>query len=184
MTTFVAEPTGLGSVFVLRRKVFRDSRGFFERLYAMDELTALCGIDTPIRHINHSVTKGRGTTRGLHYQVEPDAETKIVTCISGSVLDVAVDMRPDSGTYLQHHAVRLSGESETSFVIPTGFAHGFQCLSDRAELLYFHTAAYAPASERRAHVTDPAIGIDWPMPPSGLSDRDRDTPFLDPDRAP
>jgi len=179
MTSFHAERAPLAGAYILTRGVHKDARGQFERLFADEDLSLLCGMRAPIRHINRSVTVGRGTVRGLHYQVAPNAETKIVTCLHGAVLDVAVDLRPDSPTYLRYHAVELCASRDTSFFIPEGFAHGFQVLSDRADLLYFHTAAYAPASERRIHPEDPMIGIDWPLAVSGLSTQDSSTRFLD-----
>lgn len=178
MTSFRIENIPLGGAYVLRRDVHKDARGQFERLFAEEDLATLCNMKDPIRHINRSVTLGQGTVRGLHYQVAPDAETKIVTCLNGTVFDVAVDMRPASPTYLRYHGVELCASQDASFLIPEGFAHGFQVLSARAELLYFHTAAYAPGSERRIHAEDPAIGIDWPLSVSGLSQQDAAARFL------
>lgn len=179
MTSFRVEHTRLGGAYILKRHVHRDARGQFERLFAEEDLSSLCAMNDPIRHINRSVTVGRGTVRGLHYQVAPNAETKIVTCLHGSVLDVAVDLRPDSPTYLRYHAIELCASDDASFLIPEGLAHGFQVLSDRADLLYFHTTAYAPVSERRIHPEDPMIGIDWPLAVTGLSTQDSSTRFLD-----
>jgi len=178
MTAFSVEPVPLQGAFVLKRRVISDARGQFERLFAEEDLSALCALSEPIRHINRSITNGRGTVRGLHYQVEPDAETKIVTCLHGAVFDVAVDLRPDSPTYLRYHGVELAAGNSLSYLIPKGFAHGFQVLGEQAELLYFHTAAYAPASERRVHAEDPAVGIDWPLAVTGLSKQDELAEFL------
>lgn len=178
MTSFRAENTPLGGAYVLRRDVHQDARGQFERLFAQEDLDSLCNLKDPIKHINRSVTLGRGTVRGLHYQLAPNAETKIITCLHGTVLDVAVDLRPESPTYLHYHGIELCASRDTSFLIPQGFAHGFQVLSERADLLYFHTAAYAPASERRLHAEDPAIGIDWPIAVTGLSMQDAAAEFL------
>lgn len=178
MKSFTAEPVPLQGAFVLKRRVISDARGQFERLFAEEDLHSLCNMSEPVRHINRSVTNGRGTVRGLHYQIEPDAEIKIITCLHGTVLDIAVDLRPESTTYRHYHAVELSGDLDLSYLIPKGFAHGFQVLSNRAELIYFHSAAYVPASERRVHVNDPAIGIEWPLPVIGLSAQDDSVEFL------
>lgn len=179
MTSFRVERVPLGGSYILRREVHRDSRGQFERLFAEEDFFSLCDLKDPIKHVNRSVTVGRGTVRGLHYQVAPNAETKIVTCLHGTVLDVAVDLRPGSPTYMRYHAEELCASRDASFLIPEGLAHGFQVLSDRADLLYFHTAAHAPVSERRIHPEDPMIGIDWPLAVTGLSAQDSATRFLD-----
>ncbi|MEM1049392.1 MAG: dTDP-4-dehydrorhamnose 3,5-epimerase family protein [Pseudomonadota bacterium] len=177
-------PGSLEGLFTLRRTVRTDPRGSFARLYEADTLREHCGIEKPVVHINRSVTSGPGTVRGLHFQLPPYEEIKIVTCLSGTVFDVAVDIRPGSPTYLRHQAVELSGDEPVAFVIGEGFAHGFQVLSDCAELLYLHTAGYAPDAEGRLNVADPRIGISWPLPVSGLSDQDRSAAMLADDAGP
>ncbi len=178
------EPGVLKGLFTLRRTVRTDPRGSFARLYEAETLREYCGIEKPIVHINRSVTTGPGTVRGLHFQLPPHEEIKIVTCLAGTVFDVAVDIRRGSPTYLQHQTVELSGDEPVAFVIGEGFAHGFQVLSDRAELLYLHTAGYAPEAEGRLNVADPQIGISWPLTISGLSDRDRGAAMLSDDAGP
>lgn len=176
--SLTVEPGALDGLFTLRRTVRSDARGSFARLYEAETLRDLCGITKPVVHINRSVTTGPGTVRGLHYQSAPHEEIKIITCLAGTVFDVAVDIRPGSPTYLRHQAVELSAAEPVAFVIGEGFAHGFQVLSDSAELLYLHTAGYAPDAEGRLNPTDPRIGIAWPLAVSGLSEKDRGAAML------
>src|SRR5438094_3243293 len=131
-----------------------------------------------IVQINRTFTAKRGMVRGLHFQVPPHAEMKLVCCLQGHVYDVAVDLRHNSPTLLQWHGEILRDDESRSLLIPEGFAHGFQALTDDCELLYFHSAPYVPASERGISPTDPAIGIDWPEPVVRLSRRDSEHPKL------
>lgn len=175
-------PTPLADLHVLQRKSLGDSRGYLERLFCMDELQPL--IDGKrIEQINHTLTSHRGTVRGLHFQHPPHAETKFVHCLRGEVFDVAVDLRRDSPTFLHWHAEILSGDNHKTLVIPEGFAHGFQTLSDNCEMLYFHTAAYHQATEGGLRIDDPRLAIRWPLPVAGLSARDAAHPLLNEDVA-
>lgn len=126
-----------------------------------------------IVQINYSRTSHVGAVRGMHYQKSPHAEMKLIRCLRGAVYDVAVDMRPASKTYLQHHAVELRADDGQLFVIPEGFAHGFQALEPDAELLYLHTAMYAPEAEAGLLHDDPLLAIKWPHPVTDISARDR-----------
>lgn len=166
-------PMGLALV---RRSVHADTRGIFERLFSPDELTAWS--DFTVRQVNHTRTSLVGAARGLHAQSGATPETKIVTCIRGSVFDVAVDIRPDSPTCGQWHGVELSADSGTSFVIPPGFAHGFQVLEENSELLYVHNAPYDRPSEVRLSLLDPDVQISWPLAIGDISDADRTAPDL------
>lgn len=148
------------------------------RLFCSRELGAI-GLAKPIDQINHSITRGKGSVRGLHFQYPPHAETKIVSCLRGKVFDVAVDLRAGSPTFLRWHGVELSPEGCNAFFIPEGFAHGFQALEDDSELLYLHTEAYDQAAEGALNAEDPKLGISWPLAVTGLSDRDRAHPHLD-----
>jgi dTDP-4-dehydrorhamnose 3,5-epimerase len=177
MSRFNFRPTALTGLTVVERRRLEDSRGFFSRLYCADELAA-AGLPMPIVQINHSFTAQRGTVRGLHFQHPPHAEDKFVSCLHGEVFDVAVDLRRGSSTFLKWHGERLSAANATSLLIPKGFAHGFQALSDECELIYLVSAAYAPAAEGALHAADPAIGIAWPLPCTGLSPRDAGQPFV------
>jgi len=155
----------------VQRQRLGDSRGFLSRLFCADELAA-AGWDQPIAQINHTLTAKRGTVRGLHFQRAPQAEIKLVSCLRGAVFDVAVDVRPGSATFLQWHGERLSADSGSALLIPEGFAHGFQALSDDVELLYCHSAAYCAPAEAGLNVQDPRLGIAWPLAIAELSARD------------
>jgi dTDP-4-dehydrorhamnose 3,5-epimerase len=163
--------TPLAGLRVLQRKPLGDSRGFLERMYCTEELQALLP-GKYIVQINHTLTAQQGTVRGMHYQLPPHAETKLVSCLRGEVFDVAVDLRAGSPTFLQWHAEILSAGNHKTLVIPEGFAHGFQTLSEDCEMLYFHTTAYHPAAERGLSSTDPRLAIAWPLPVHGQSPRD------------
>jgi dTDP-4-dehydrorhamnose 3,5-epimerase len=169
--------TPLRGVVVLQRKPIGDSRGYLERLFCTTELAPLLDGKSVVQ-MNRTLTAKRGTVRGLHFQRPPHAETKLVTCLRGEVFDVAVDLREGSPTFLQWHAELLTGTNHKTLLIPEGFAHGFQCLSDDCEMLYLHTAAYAPGAESGVSVEDPKIGIRWPEPVTEMSPRDAAHPPL------
>lgn len=170
--------TPIAGLHVLQRKPISDSRGYLERLFCMDELQALVP-GKRIEQANHTLTADRGTVRGLHFQHAPHAETKFVHCLRGEVFDIAVDLRRGSPTFLRWHAEVLSAGNHRTFVIPEGFAHGFQTMSDECEMLYFHTAPYRQDAEGGLHPQDPRLAIAWPLPVAGLSPRDAAHPFLD-----
>ena len=130
-----------------------------------------------IVQINHSLTSLAGTVRGMHFQTPPYAEMKIVSCVRGAIFDVAVDVRQNSPTFLKWHAVNLSEDNHKTLVIPEGFAHGFQTLSERSELIYLCTAAYARQADSGLSPLDPALSIKWPLPISVMSDRDQNQPL-------
>jgi dTDP-4-dehydrorhamnose 3,5-epimerase len=174
---FELETSPLAGLHVARRKRVGDSRGFLERLFCTEELHPLIS-DRSIVQVNRTWTERRGTVRGMHFQHPPHAETKFVSCLRGEVFDVAVDLRRESPTFLQWHAEVLSAENRATLVIPEGFAHGFQTLTDGCELLYFHTAAYAPAAEGGLNPRDPRLAIEWPEPISEISPRDAAHPLL------
>jgi dTDP-4-dehydrorhamnose 3,5-epimerase len=162
---------------LIERQHLGDSRGFLTRLFCAEELAA-AGWTKPIEQINHTYTAQRGTVRGMHYQLPPHAEMKLVSCIRGEILDVALDLRADSPTYLQWHAATLSADNCRALLIPEGFAHGFQALTDDAELIYVHSAAYNPAAEAGLNALDTALNITWPLPIGELSARDQSHPLL------
>ena len=163
---------------VLERTPIADDRGWFERLYCSEELKAV-GVRKAIVQINRTLTRNKGAIRGMHFQYPTDAEMKIVTCIKGSIFDVAVDMRYGSETFLQWHAERLTQDNHRSLVIPEGFAHGFQTMTDDCELLYLHTAAYSPNNEGALHALDDKLSIAWPLPVEEMSHRDMNHPMID-----
>jgi dTDP-4-dehydrorhamnose 3,5-epimerase len=174
---FGIESTALGGVTRIRRWPIADDRGWLERLFCATDLEEVVG-DRAIIQINRTLTRTRGTIRGLHVQVRPSPEAKIITCLAGRILDVAVDIRKGSPTFLRWHAEELDGNDYRSIFIPEGVAHGFQALTDDCELLYLHTAAYDPAAERGFDALDPRLGIPWALPPTGMSPRDSAHPRL------
>ena len=171
------EETSITGAFTAASVPRFDARGRFARLFDRDVLGPIHA-NRPIVQVNHSVTAQIGAIRGMHFQQAPVLEAKWVRCIRGRVLDVAVDLRRGSPTFLHHVAVELSAEAANLFFIPEGCAHGFQVLEPDSELLYLHTAPYAPASEGGVRWDDPAIGIDWPLPPTDISPRDLNHPLL------
>lgn len=170
--------TPLAGLRVLQRNPIGDSRGYLERLYCSAELQTLAP-GKAIAQINHTLTASRGTVRGMHFQRPPYAEVKFVSCLRGEVFDVAVDLRHNSPTFLCWHAELLSADNHKTLVIPEGFAHGFQTLTDDCEMLYFHTAAYQPGAEGGLNAQDPRLAIRWPLPVAGQSPRDAAHPLLD-----
>ena len=171
MTRLIATATRLSGLWLVARTRLADERGHLSRLFCAAEVASV-GWNQPIAQINHTHTRHRGTVRGLHYQRPPHAEAKLVSCLRGEAWDLAVDLRPTSPTYLQWHAQRLSPENGLALLIPPGFAHGFQALTDEVELLYCHSAPYTPAAEAGVHAQDSRLAIAWPLPVSGLSPRD------------
>lgn len=177
MAAFSILATPIADLFSVQRKWIEDNRGFFSRFFCADELSIL-GVRKPIAQINHTLTRRKGSVRGMHFQQAPHAETKFVSCVRGEIFDVAVDLRRDSPTFLHWHGTLLSADNHVSLLIPEGFAHGFQTLTDDCELLYLHTAAYQPQSEGALHPCDPRLSINWPLAISEMSDRDRAHPML------
>ena len=172
--------TPLAGLKVIQRKPIEDTRGFLSRLYSIEEFTN-AGIDKPINQINHTLTLLKGAVRGLHYQNPPYSEAKIVNCIKGEIFDVAVDLRQGSPTFLHWHGEKLNAKNNRSLLIPEGYAHGFQALSENCELIYFHTAPYVPGADAGLNVLDTVLGINWPLTITELSDRDRLHPMIHPD---
>jgi dTDP-4-dehydrorhamnose 3,5-epimerase len=163
--------TPITDLKIVQRKPISDDRGFLSRLYCQDDFK-LMGFNKPISQINQTLTKKKGAVRGLHYQLAPFVEAKLVTCIKGEIFDVAVDLRRDSPTYLSWHAEVLSENDHKSFLIPEGFAHGFQTLTDDCELIYLHTAPYSKEHERGLNYADKKLDINWPLKISEISGRD------------
>ena len=172
---FIATP--LAGLIVVQRKPIEDERGFFTRFYCAEEF-ANVGWTKPIAQMNHTLTCRRGTVRGLHFQYAPHAEAKLVSCLKGEIFDVAVDLRPDASTYLRWHGEILSADNRRSLLIPEGFAHGYQTLTDDCELFYLHSSPYRADAEGGLNVNDPKLGIAWPSAIGYLSERDRSHPML------
>ncbi|MES1021726.1 dTDP-4-dehydrorhamnose 3,5-epimerase [Gloeocapsa sp. BRSZ] len=155
-----------------------DQRGFFARTYCAEEFQAH-GLKATVAQCNLSFNHYKGTLRGMHYQVSPACETKLVRCIQGAIYDVIVDMRPDSPTYLEHIGVELSAQNRRALYVPEMFAHGYQALSDGAEVVYQVGEFYTPGYERGLRYDDPVLGIDWPLPVSEVSAKDASWSLLD-----
>ncbi len=178
MSHMHASTTALQGLMRIQRRKMQDARGSFSRLFCVDELAEF-GWTGTVAQLNISCTQRKGTVRGMHFQYPPHAEIKLVSCIRGAVWDVAVDLRANSPTYLQWQAVEISADNQTALLIPPGFVHGFQSLSDDCELIYAHSVAYAPQAEGGICPTDTALAITWPLPISEMSDRDRSHPLID-----
>lgn len=176
MSRFVVTDLPLGGLKLVERQSIGDSRGFIARLFCAEELVA-AGWLKPIAQINHTRTAKRGTVRGLHFQHVPHAEMKLVSCIRGEVWDVALDVRAGSPTFLRWHAQLLSGDNRRALVIPEGFAHGFQAMTDEVELLYCHSAAHAAEAESGLNPWDPHLAIPWPLPIAEISTKDASRPL-------
>lgn len=169
-------PTEFSGLYIIEPNAFKDERGTFSRVYCENEMQDIFG--KSIKQINHSITKERGTVRGLHFQYEPHAEIKMVKCIKGSVFDVVVDIRKNSPTFLKYFSVELTSENQKMLYISKGFAHGFQTLKDDTELLYLHSNIYTPTNEGALNIKDSLLNIKWPLGMANLSKRDEQHPFL------
>lgn len=172
--------TPLKGAFIIEIEPRGDERGFFARAFCQRELTA-AGLNPEIVQINNSFSRHAGTLRGIHYQLAPKAEDKIVRCIRGALYDAIVDLRPDSPTFLQHYGVELTAENRRALYVPKGFGHAFLTLVDDTETLYMVTEYYAPDRERGLRFNDPKLGIPWPIPPTVVSDKDCAWPEYSPD---
>jgi dTDP-4-dehydrorhamnose 3,5-epimerase len=163
--------TLLKGVYIVETKPYSDERGLFARTYCKKEYHAISH-DVEFVQFNHSATTKKGTIRGIHYQLQPFSEIKLIRCIRGSVYDVVIDLRMDSPTFLQFYAIELNEDNMLSIYIPRGFAHGFQTLEDNSQLIYHHTAYFAPGYEAGIRYNDPMVGISWPLPVSVITEKD------------
>ena len=177
MSRFTVSDTPLGGLKCVERQVLGDARGSLTRLFCAGDL-ADAGWHGAIAQINLTATAQKGTVRGLHFQTPPHAEMKLVSCLRGEVWDVAVDLRADSPTFLNWHAEILSADNHRALLIPEGFAHGFQALSDDVELLYCHATPYHAHAEAGLNSLDPRLAIVWPLPVALMSARDSAHPLL------
>jgi dTDP-4-dehydrorhamnose 3,5-epimerase len=177
MQRFEFSTTPLAGLMRVQRRRIEDDRGFFSRFYCAEEF-AEAGVAQPVAQINHTLTRRKGAVRGMHYQLPPHAEIKVVNCLHGEVFDVAVDVRRNSPTFLQWHGEVLSASNQRGLVVPAGFAHGIQAMTEDCELIYLATAAYQPAAEAALHPADPRLAIAWPLAITELSERDRSHPMV------
>jgi dTDP-4-dehydrorhamnose 3,5-epimerase len=173
------QETPISGVYVIDLEKRGDDRGFFARLFCVNEFREH-GLATDFVQINNSLTGQRGTLRGMHYQLAPKAETKVVRCIRGALWDCVLDVRPESPTFGQWYGTELSAENRRMMYVPKGFAHGFVTLSDDAEAFYLVDEFYAPEHERGVRWNDARFAIEWPVEPIVLSDKDRQHRDWDP----
>lgn len=169
---------GVRGAFLIDLERREDQRGFFARTFCAREFVEH-GLEPAVAQCNLSYNARKGTLRGLHYQVPPAGEVKLVRCGRGAIYDVIVDLRPDSSTYMRHVAVELNADNRRALYIPKDVAHGFQTLADETEVLYQMNEFYAPGYERGLRYDDPALGIAWPLPVEAISERDLAWPLLD-----
>lgn len=171
------EETPLKDCFIIHFSPISDERGQFSRLFCENELHQI-GFSKKIVQINHSINRKKGTIRGLHFQKPPFSETKIITCLRGKVIDVAVDLRKNSPTFLKIFSTELSPKADKAILIPEGFAHGFQTMMNNSEMLYLHTEFYNKEADSGLRYDDPALNIKWQLPPVSISQKDLSYPFI------
>jgi len=164
--------TKLPGAFIIDVERREDSRGFFARVFCQHEFEAH-GLKPIIAQANIAYNRKKGTVRGMHFQFPPSAETKLVRCTRGAILDIIVDLRPDSPTYLEHIAVELSAANSRALYVPGRFAHGYQVLEDDTETSYQVGEFYTPGAEGGLLYNDPKLGLRWPLPVSVISEKDQ-----------
>src|SRR3954464_1265027 len=169
--------TELKGAFVLQIERREDERGFFGRAFCQHEFEAH-GLKPIIAQVNVGSNRKKGTVRGMHFQYPPAAETKLVRCTRGAILDIIVDLRPESPTYLRHVAVELSEDNQRALYVPERFAHGYQALRDNTDTSYQVGEFYTPSAEGSLRYDDPRLGLRWPLPLTVISDKDRVAPVI------
>lgn len=167
----------MNGAYVVEPEPHGDARGFFARTFCAREFEAK-GLATVFVQCSVSLNRERGTLRGLHFQIAPACEAKLVRCTAGALYDVIVDLRPDSPTYLQHVGVELTARNRCALYIPQMFAHGFQTLENDTEVFYQISGFYAPDLARGLRFDDPKLDVKWPLPTAAISDKDRAWPLL------
>lgn len=170
----------LSGAHLIELEPHRDERGFFARTWCRREFEQ-AGLETRVAQRSLSYSERRGTLRGMHFQAPPRQEVKLIRCVRGALHDVIVDLRPGSATLGEHLAVELTADGRRALYVPEGFAHGFQTLQDDTEVHYQMSEFYAPEHARGYRPDDPSFGIDWPVAPAIVKDRDRQWPDFDPD---
>ncbi|MFK7892969.1 MAG: dTDP-4-dehydrorhamnose 3,5-epimerase [Granulosicoccus sp.] len=173
---FIDTPLSGAKLVDLQR--IKDSRGFFARAFCSREF-AEAGLNEQVVQANFSYNEHKGTLRGLHYQTAPALESKLVRCVRGSIVDVLVDLREESATYLQHFSAELSAENRRALYVPARCAHGFQTLEDHCEVLYLVSGYYTPECECGLRYCDPQLAINWPVEITQVSDKDQQWPLLE-----
>ncbi|PRY11222.1 dTDP-4-dehydrorhamnose 3,5-epimerase [Pontibacter ummariensis] len=175
--------TKLKGAYVIDVKRLEDERGFFGRSFCQKEFEAY-GLSNEVRQTNVSYNKKKGTLRGMHMQLAPNEESKLVRCTRGAIYDVIIDMRPDSETYKQWVGVELTADNYRMLFVPEGFAHGFITLEDNTDVTYQVTEFYTPGAERCIRWNDPAFNIEWPMEPVVISEKDQAHPDFEDEQVP
>jgi len=170
--------TPFEGLYVIDTLAFIDHRGAFARWFCEYELAEVIG-NRHIKNVNFSRTVKKGSVRGMHFQRPPKSEMKLIRCINGRILDVVVDIRSDSPTYLEHFSVELSADNMKMIVVPEGFAHGFQSLEDNSEIMYLVTEFYSPECEGGLRYNDPELKINWPLDVADISDKDASHKLID-----
>ena len=170
--------TSLSGSFVIGLEPFSDERGWFARTFCKREFEQI-GHTKEWVQLNHSVTYKKGSIRGMHFQYPPHSEIKMVRCIAGAIFDVIIDLRSGSPSFLQWFGEELSAANKKMLYIPEGFAHGFQTLTDDCELIYHHTSFYIPGAEGGIKYDDKKIGVNWKLPVTEISERDKQHPYLE-----
>lgn len=173
----IFSPTPLEGSYVVQPQLFSDERGWFARTYCSSEFGEI-GHSGEWVQLNHSFTARKGTIRGMHYQLPPFREIKLVRCIRGKIFDVIIDVRKGSPTFLHWFGAELSDANMHMLYIPAGFAHGFQTLRDDCELIYHHSAFYTPGAEAGIKYDDAAVNISWPLAVTSVSERDKSHPLV------
>lgn len=170
--------TPLKGAYIIETEPFKDSRGLFARTYCKNEFQQI-GHHKEFVQFNHSMTVQKGTIRGMHYQVPPSAEIKLIRCVRGCVFDVIIDIRENSPSFLSYVSVELSEDNMKIIYVPEGFAHGFQTLENNTQLIYHHTQFYTPENERGIRYNDPAIHINWPLDAVNITEKDQNYSLID-----
>jgi dTDP-4-dehydrorhamnose 3,5-epimerase len=172
------EKTSISDLYVLQRKIIKDNRGSFTRLFGEDDI-AKAGRPTKIVHVNTSTSSEEGTLRGIHFQYPPFSEAKVVACTSGSIWDVGIDLRPDSPTRFQWFGEVLTPENGKSMIVPEGFGHAFITLEPNSTAVYAISSYYAIEHESGIRYDDPLLSIDWPIKPNVVSKKDQEWDLID-----
>jgi len=176
MNLFKSIKLKLNKLQLIKNNKREDNRGYLNKIYSKKEFEKF-GWKSSIKQVNYTFTREAGTIRGMHYQDKPYAEEKLIICLAGSIIDIAIDIRPNSPTYLKKYT-KILNNSNCSMLIPKGFAHGFQTLEDSVILLYLHSAEHNIKYERRLNPLDPKLNINWPLEAKNISILDRTSPFL------
>jgi dTDP-4-dehydrorhamnose 3,5-epimerase len=170
--------TKLPGAFIVDIQPHTDARGFFARAFCQREF-AEHGLKPVIAQINIASNRVKGTLRGMHFQCPPAAESKLVRCTRGAILDIIVDLRPESPTYLEHIAVELTEDNFRALYVPERFAHGYQALQDNTDTCYYAGEFYTPGTDGGLRYNDPGLRLEWPLPITAITDKDRDWKLLD-----